>query len=97
MSNKDYYQQGGSGPYNTPPGPPPGQYYPPQGPPPQGGYYPQQPPQAYQPGPYQPQPQPQTVYVQGPPQKSTNDGTCMACLAGICKCRVARRVNILMV
>ncbi|PPQ66668.1 hypothetical protein CVT26_009422, partial [Gymnopilus dilepis] len=59
-------------------------------PPQQGGYYPQQPQQAYQQGGYggypqqgyQPQPQPQTVYVQQPAEKGGSGG-CMACLAGI--------------
>ncbi|KAG2121159.1 hypothetical protein BD769DRAFT_1013197 [Suillus cothurnatus] len=64
---------------------------------PKGGYYPQQPQQSYggqpygQPygGPgYQPQPPPQTVYVQQPGQSSgAGGGTgCLACLAGACLC-----------
>ncbi|KAH9989815.1 hypothetical protein BJV77DRAFT_1015332, partial [Russula vinacea] len=78
MSNKDYFGQH-----------PQQQYYPPQGPPQGQGYYPQQPQQAYQgysgqPG-YQPQPQPQTVYVQQPPPQK-NDDFCMACLTGVCLC-----------
>ncbi|EDR05657.1 uncharacterized protein LACBIDRAFT_294804 [Laccaria bicolor S238N-H82] len=95
MSAQDYYHGGQ---------PQQGGYYPPQGgPPQQGGYYPQQPQQAYQQGynaPYQggpppqgyPQPgyqgQPQTVYVQQPPEKSGGmaSGGCMACLAGMCLC-----------
>ncbi|KAI0060936.1 hypothetical protein BV25DRAFT_1900712 [Artomyces pyxidatus] len=68
MANKDYYNGQAQQGYPQQGYPQQGQYYPPQGGPPPGqGYYPQQPQQAYQgyngqPG-YQPQPQPQTVYV----------------------------------
>ncbi|KAI0644193.1 hypothetical protein C8Q79DRAFT_974657 [Trametes meyenii] len=92
MSNKDFYNGGGQQ-----------QYYPPSGPPPgQGGYYPQQPQAAYQGGyqqpygqpqygqPYQPQPPPQTVYVQQ--QDKGGGGGCMACLAGACLCCCAEEL-----
>ncbi|KAN0121198.1 hypothetical protein V8E52_003786 [Russula decolorans] len=88
MSNKAYYGQGQQQQ----------QYYPPQGAPPGQGYYPQQPQQPQQsyqgyggqPG-YQPQPQPQAVYVQQPPaQKDSN--FCTACLAGVCLCCCAEEI-----
>ncbi|KAF9477772.1 hypothetical protein BDN70DRAFT_880789 [Pholiota conissans] len=80
-------------------GPPPGQggYYPQQ---PQQAYqggpqqgYPQQyPQQGYPQQGYQPQPGPQTVYVQQAPDKSSGSGGCMACLAGICLCCCAEEL-----
>ncbi|CAE7225370.1 unnamed protein product [Rhizoctonia solani] len=98
MSNQDYYnnqpQYGG--------GPPPGPgYYPPQGPPPggQGGYYPNQPQGGYgypQQGGYNPQPPPNTVYVQQQPQQKDSGaggGTCLACLAGACLCCCAEGID----
>ncbi|KAF5316019.1 hypothetical protein D9619_006131 [Psilocybe cf. subviscida] len=106
MSANDYYsgkpqEQGGY--YPPPQGPPQGQggYYPQQpqqsyqGGPPQG--YPQQqqgyPQQGYPQQGYQPQPGPQTVYVQQQPQKdSGSSGGCMACLAGICLCCCAEEI-----
>ncbi|KAF8310092.1 hypothetical protein DL93DRAFT_2099628 [Clavulina sp. PMI_390] len=106
MSNKDYYNAGGQQQGYPQQGQ---QYYPPQGAPPQqGGYYPQQPQQAYgqpgygqppqgypQQGGYQPQPQPQQVYVQRPAQQDSGagGGTCMACLAGACLCCCAEALK----
>ncbi|KAH0582960.1 hypothetical protein H2248_010856 [Termitomyces sp. 'cryptogamus'] len=68
------------------------------GPPPgQGGYYPQQPQPSYQQGypqygqpgypqqGYQPNPGPQTVYVEQQHDRGGGSG-CMACLAGMCLC-----------
>ncbi|KDR67978.1 hypothetical protein GALMADRAFT_257505 [Galerina marginata CBS 339.88] len=101
MSANDYYNAGKpqeQGGYYPPQGPPQGGYYPQQpqqayqggynGPPPQG--YPQQ---GYPQQGYQPQPGPQTVYVQQQPEKSGGGSSgCMACLAGVCLCCCAEEL-----
>ncbi|KAF7356845.1 Cytochrome c domain-containing protein [Mycena venus] len=93
MAANDYYKGQQQQQYYPPPGGPQQS---------QGGYYPQQPPNSYQQGGYgqpqygspqgypqqgyQPNPPPQTIYVQQPAQQSNSGGGCMACLAGMCLC-----------
>ncbi|KAJ7089663.1 hypothetical protein B0H15DRAFT_838683 [Mycena belliarum] len=105
MAANDYYkdqpqQQQGYYPPQGGPQQAQGGYYPQQ--PPnsyqQGGYqgapY-QGPPQGYPQQGYQPNPPPQTIYVQQPAQQSSGPGAgtgCMACLAGCCLCCCAEEI-----